>query len=149
MLNDLLHLRHSSQSRVKHDVHNFEFSLKTDSLAARLLLSCAYDLPQGEDLAPRIFYRKFINCLLKHWELCRSDISKQKNRYKKKMVETKKSCSKYEKLAKKTCGKPYPPSLNSFGVIQRFSGRGGWAEGIGGGSKAYLGLKRDKRLKTI
>ena len=48
LLNDLLHPRHSSQSRVNRSyVHNFEFSLKTDGLAARLLLSCAYDLPQG------------------------------------------------------------------------------------------------------
>ena len=48
-------------------------------------------------MAPRIFYRKFINCLLKHCEVCRPDISKQN----KKMLETQKSCSKYEKLAKK------------------------------------------------
>ena len=76
---------------------------------------------------------------------------KTKKQIQKKIFETKKICSKYEKLAKKTCGKPYPPRLNSSGVIQLFSGRGrgGWAGGIGGGSKASLGLKRDKRLKTI
>ena len=28
-------------------VHRFEFSLKAVGLAARLLLSCAHDLPQG------------------------------------------------------------------------------------------------------
>ena len=49
-------------------------------------------------------------------------------------------------VGKKTCGKPYPPSLNSSGVIQLFSD-GGW--GGGERSKASLGLKREKRLKTI
>ena len=33
-------------------LHHFEFSVKTGDRAARLLLSCAHDLPQGEDLAP-------------------------------------------------------------------------------------------------
>ena len=63
--------------------------------------------PRGEDLAPRIVYRKFINCLLKHGEICRSDISKQKGNTKKQMLETKKSYSKYEKLAKKLVESPF------------------------------------------
>ena len=64
------------------------------------------------------------------------------------MLETKKNLLEIREVGKKTCGKPYPPSS---GVIQLFSGRGGgeWAGGIGGGLKASLGLKRDKRLKTI
>ena len=53
-------------------VRHFEFSLKTADPAARLLLSCAYDLPQagggGGDLAP-LLHRKFINCLLKRCEI--------------------------------------------------------------------------------
>ena len=47
---------------------------------------------------------------------------------KKKNARNEKSCWKYEKLVKRcrrTCGKPYPPSLNSYGVIQLFSGRVG------------------------
>ena len=36
-------------------VHHFEFSLRTADLAARLVLSCAHDLPPGEDLAPFFF----------------------------------------------------------------------------------------------
>ena len=81
--------------------------------------------PRGEDLAPRIFYRKFINCLLKHCELCRSDISKQKKQIQKKNARNEKKLLEIREVGKKTCGKPYPPSLNSSGVIQRFSGRGG------------------------
>ena len=65
--------------------------------------------------------------------------------------QNQKKCSKRKKVARntrswqKTCGKPYPPSLNSPVVIQLFS------EGEKGGrdSKAYLGLKRDRQLKTI
>ena len=45
-----------------------EFSLKTADLAARLLLSCAHDLPPGGRIW-LLFYRKFINCLLKHCEI--------------------------------------------------------------------------------
>ena len=53
---------------------------------------CPGDGGAGEDLAPRIFYKKFINCLLNHCEICRFDISKQKkNKYKKK-------CSKQKQL---------------------------------------------------
>ena len=73
----------------------------------------------------------------------------KKTNTKKKNARNEKKLLEIREVGKKTCGKPYPPSLNSSGVIQRFSGRGGWAEGIGGGSKASLGLKRDKRLKTI
>ena len=66
-------------------------------------------------------------------------------------LKAKKKCSKRKKVARntrswqKTCGKPYPPSLNSPVVIQLFS------EGEEGGrdSKASLGLKRDRQLKTI
>ena len=65
--------------------------------------------------------------------------------------QTNKKGSKRKKVARKTrswqktCGKPYPPSLNSPVVIQLFS------EGEEGGrdSKASLGLKRDRQLKTI
>ena len=57
---------------------------------------------------------------------------KTKKQIQKKMLETKKICSKYEKLAKKTCGKPYTPRLNSSGVIQLFSGRGGGVGGLEG-----------------
>ena len=75
---------------------------------------------------------------------------KTKKQIHKKNARNEKKLLEIREVGKKTCGKPYPPSLNSSGVIQRFSGRGGgWAEGIGGGSKASLGLKRDKRLKTI
>ena len=66
---------------------------------------CPGDGGAGEDLAPRIFYKKFINCLLNHCEICRFDISKQKKTNTKKNARNKNSCSKYEKLAKKTCGK--------------------------------------------
>ena len=45
-----------------------EFSLKTADLAARLLLSCAHDLPQEGGFG-FFFYRKFRNCLLKHCEI--------------------------------------------------------------------------------
>ena len=58
-------------------VHHFEFSLKTADLAARLLLSCAHDLPEGGDLCP--FHRKFINCLLKHCEIWKKDQLSTKN----------------------------------------------------------------------
>ena len=66
-------------------------------------------------------------------------------------LKTNKKGSKRKKVARntrswqKTCGKPYPPSLNSPVVIQLFS------KGEEGGrdSKAYLGLKRDRQLKTI
>ena len=66
-------------------------------------------------------------------------------------LKTNKKGSKRKKVARntrswqKTCGKPYPPSLNSPVVIQLFS------EGEEGGrdSKASLGLKRDRQLKTI
>ena len=66
-------------------------------------------------------------------------------------LKTNKKGSKRKKVARntrswqKTCGKPYPPSLNSPVVIQLLS------EGEEGGrdSKAYLGLKRDRQLKTI
>ena len=65
-------------------------------------------------------------------------------------LKTNKKGSKRKKVARntrswqKTCGKPYPPSLNSPVVIQLFS------EGEEGGrdSKASLGLKRDRQLKT-
>ena len=70
----------------------------------------------------------------------------------KKNARNEKNLLEIREVGKKTCGKPYTPRLNSSGVIQLFSGRGGgggWAGGIGGGSKASLGLKRDKRLKTI
>ena len=46
LLNDFF-TRDTQVSRVWSFVHNFEFSLKTDGLATRLLLSCAYDLPRG------------------------------------------------------------------------------------------------------
>ena len=51
-------------------VRHFEFSLKTADPAARLLLSCAYDLPRGGggNLAP-LLHRKLINCLLKRCEM--------------------------------------------------------------------------------
>ena len=96
--------------------------------------------PMGQDLAPKIFYRKCINCPLKHGEICRSDISKQT-----KKAPNEKKLLEIREVGKKTCGKPYPPSLNSPVVIQLFS------EGEEGGrdSKAYLGLKRDRQLKTI
>ena len=66
-------------------------------------------------------------------------------------LKTNKKGSKRKKVARntrswqKTCGKPYPPSLNSPVVIQLLS------EGEEGGrdSKASLGLKRDRQLKTI
>ena len=66
-------------------------------------------------------------------------------------LKTNKKGSKRKKVARntrswqKTCGKPYPPSLNSPVVIQLFS------EGEEGGrdSKASLGLKRDRQLKAI
>ena len=40
--------RGTQVSRVSIFVYHFEFSLKTAVLAARLLLSCAHDLPQGK-----------------------------------------------------------------------------------------------------
>ena len=40
--------RDTPVSRVWIFVHHFEFSLKTADRAARLLLLCAHDLPQGE-----------------------------------------------------------------------------------------------------
>ena len=79
-------------------------------------------------------------------------MSKQKNKYKKKNAQNEKNLLEIREVGKKTCRKPYPPSLNSSGVISTFQrewGGGGGAGGIGGGSKASLGLKRDKRLKTI
>ena len=51
LLNDLLHPRHSSQSSVTLRPPFWIFS-KNRWPSSRLLLSCAYDLPQGEDLAP-------------------------------------------------------------------------------------------------
>ena len=45
LFNDLLHPRYSSQ--ISENQENFEFSIKTADLAARLLLSSAHDLPQG------------------------------------------------------------------------------------------------------
>ena len=56
----------------------------------------------------------------------------------------KKKCSKRKKVARntrswqKTCGKPYPPSLNSPVVIQLF--REGEGEG-GGGLKSFPGFE--------
>ena len=64
-MNFFIRPRHS---RVWIFVHHFEFSLKTADLAARLLLSCAHNLPPGGRIW-LLFYRKFINCLLKHCEI--------------------------------------------------------------------------------
>ena len=76
---------------------------------------------------------------------------KTKKQIQKKNARNEKKLLEIREVGKKTCGKPYPPSLNSSGVIQLFSKSGGvgGAGGIAGGSKASLGLKRDKRLKTI
>ena len=56
--------------------HHFEFSLKTAELAARLLLSCTHDIPQGGGFV-FFFYRKFINCSLKHCEIWKKGQFKQ------------------------------------------------------------------------
>ena len=51
-------------------VHHFEFSLKTADLAARILLSRAHYMPPGgRGEFGSFYYRKFINCLLKHCEI--------------------------------------------------------------------------------
>ena len=47
-------------------------------------------------------------------------------------------------VGKKTCGKPYPPSLNSSGVIQLFSD-GGWG---GGALKSFPGFEEGKTIKN-
>ena len=77
---------------------------------------------------------------------------KTKKQIQKKMLETKKSCSKYEKLAKILVESPIHLAwtvLELFNFSAGGGGGGGAAGGVGGGSKASLGLKRDKRLKTI
>ena len=61
------------------------------------------------------------------------------------MLETK-NVARNTRNWQKTCGKPYPPSLNSFEVINFLEGGGG---GGGGVSKAPLSLHRDKELKTV
>ena len=42
----------------------------------------------------------------------------------KKNFRNEKNLLEIREVGKKTCGKPYPPRLNSSGVIQLFSGRG-------------------------
>ena len=63
---------------------------------------------------------------------------KTKKQIQKKNARNEKNLLEIREVGKKTCGKP-----------TTFQREGGWAGGIGGGSKASLGLKRDKRLKTI
>ena len=66
------------------------------------------------------------------------------------MLETKKSCSKYEKLAKKKLVENSNPLALTVLELFNFSATGGGGGGGGRwGSKVSLGLKRDKRLKTI
>ena len=54
-----------------------------------------------------------------------ASISQNKKTNTKKNARNEKKLLEIREVGKKTCGKPYPPSLNSSGVIQRFSGRGG------------------------
>ena len=67
LLNDL-YPRDTQVSRVWIFVQHFEFSLKIADLEAQLLLSWAHDLPKGRAFGS-FYYRKFINCLLKHCEI--------------------------------------------------------------------------------
>ena len=50
---------------------------------------------------------------------------KTKKQIQKKNARNEKNLLEIREVGKKTCGKPYPPRLNSSGVIQLFSGRGG------------------------
>ena len=50
---------------------------------------------------------------------------KTKKQIQKKNAQNEKKLLEIREVGKKTCGKPYPPSLNSSGVIQLFSGMGG------------------------
>ena len=52
-------------------VHHFVFSLKTADLATLFLSSGVHDRPQRRKGFGSFFYRKFINCLLKHCEIWR------------------------------------------------------------------------------
>ena len=54
---------------------------------------------------------------------------KTKKQIQKKNAPNEKNLLEIREVGKKTCGKPYPPRLNSSGVIQLFSGRGGGLEG--------------------
>ena len=96
--------RDTEVSRVWIFVHHFEFSLKTAGLAALLLLSCAHDLPQVGEFGS-FFYRKFINCLLKHCAIWKKanfstkscfDISELE--ITREIAQNAKSCSKRKKL---------------------------------------------------
>ena len=53
--------RGAQVSRVSIFVYHFEFSLKTADLAARLLLSCAHDPPQGKGFGSFFFFKQEIH----------------------------------------------------------------------------------------
>ena len=55
---------------------------------------------------------------------------KQIPKKKKKNARNEKQLLEIREVGKKTCGKPYPPSLNSSGVISTFQreGGGGWRD---------------------
>ena len=150
-MNDLLHLRHWSQSRVKLCPQFWIFSKNRWPSSPATFISRLWSAPGGKDLAPSIFYRKFINCLLKHCEICRSDISKQKNKYqkkKKKMLETKNSYSKYEKLAKKLVESPIHLAWTVLELFQLFSGRGGGGWRDRRGLKSFPGFEEGWTIKN-
>ena len=71
---------------------------------------------------------------------------KTKSKCKKANARNEKKLLEIREVGQKICGKPYPPGLNSCGIIQLF--RRGGGGGVGGGSKASLGLKRDKQRKN-
>ena len=124
LLNDLLHPRHSSQSRVKLCPQFWIFSKNRwlSNPATFILRLSSAPGGGGEDLAPGIFYWKFINCLLKkceiwkkgqfkHWKplrYLRRDNYRNCSECKKK----KKKCSKRKKLLEiREVGKTLPTYL--------------------------------------